>query len=287
MSDFNYMIGQGKIIDAILETSINSDMTGIIRAVVSRDVYAEKGDIVLVPRGSRLIGNCSFDSNIVKSRINISWNRIILPSGGDVVISSPGTDELGIPGVTGIVDNKVMHKLFSSIMVTGVSIGAAIVSQKASILTSGTTAVQMISGIIANTIDISSINDILGLPDDVELKLKSQAVKRLQGAKTESSLMSFFRDEVKRAVDKLKPKPQDWDPKKVNEITIESIKNVLRAQGGPSVYENIVQNSIKDFAQDMRETINNNVDTKPTVYVNQGTALKVFVNQDIIFPSCT
>ncbi|MDX5495271.1 MAG: TrbI/VirB10 family protein, partial [Wolbachia endosymbiont of Nomada marshamella] len=58
------MVTQGKIIDAVLETAINSDLQGMLRAMVSRDVYAETGDTVLIPKGSRLIGSYSFDSNV-------------------------------------------------------------------------------------------------------------------------------------------------------------------------------------------------------------------------------
>lgn len=104
----------------------------MLRAVVSRDVYAETGDTILIPKGSRLIGGYSFDSNVAKARVNINWNRIILPHGIDVAISSSGTNELGRAGIAGIVDNKIASALFSSVAFAGVSIGSSIIGQKAS-----------------------------------------------------------------------------------------------------------------------------------------------------------
>ncbi len=277
---FDLIIGQGKVIDAVLETAIHSNMTGMTRAVVSRDVYAEKGDIVLVPRGSRLVGQASFDHKIKKSYINVVWQRIILPHGIDVIISSPSTDELGIPGATGKIDNKIINKLFSSIMVAGLSIGSAIVSQQASALTKGMTALQMIKSITVNEIDCSSINDVIGLPSETELKLKSAAVNKIRNAASENELIKIFRAELKRVV---KAAKSTLDPNWEQQISLDTIKDILRGQGGRSVYENIVQNSIQDTVNDMREAVKNNIDTEPVVYVNQGIALKVFVSKDIVF----
>jgi len=40
----------------VLETAINSDLPGYTRAIVSRDIRSFDGTNILVPRGSRLIG---------------------------------------------------------------------------------------------------------------------------------------------------------------------------------------------------------------------------------------
>ena len=52
-------IPQGEFIHAILETAIDSDLPGMIRAVVTRPVYSYRGDHLLIPEGSRLIGQYS------------------------------------------------------------------------------------------------------------------------------------------------------------------------------------------------------------------------------------
>ncbi|MDX5518799.1 MAG: type VI secretion protein, partial [Wolbachia endosymbiont of Andrena agilissima] len=51
-----------------------------------------------------------------------------------------------------------------------------------------------------------------------------------------------------------------------------------------SVYDEAIGKSIEDFSKDMRDVVGRYTDKKPTIYVDQGTALKVFVNQDIVFP---
>jgi len=56
LENVSTMVGQGAVIPAVLETALNSDLPGFARAVVSRDVWSLDGQQVLIPRGSRLIG---------------------------------------------------------------------------------------------------------------------------------------------------------------------------------------------------------------------------------------
>lgn len=282
------MIIQGKVIDAILETAISSDLQGMLRAVVSRDVYAETGDTILIPKGSRLIGGYSFDSNVAKARVNINWNRIILPHGIDVAIASSGTDELGRAGIAGIVDNKIASALFSSVALAGVSIGSAVIGQKASNLIDTLTPMNAVRSITATEIDISPLKDIIGKKslskEDEEnakndkWKLGLGAIRKIKNASNEQSLIEIFK-QVIRDLGLV-----SVDGSKVDEITLEDIKQLLQRQGSKSVYEEAIGKSIDGFSKDMRDIVDRSVDKKPTIYVNQGTALKVFVNQDIVFP---
>lgn len=275
-----FMITQGKIIDAVLETAISSDLQGTLRAIVSSNVYAEAGDTVLIPRGSRLIGSYSFDSNVARARININWNRIILPHGIDIAISSPGTDELGRAGVAGIVDNKIASALFSSILLAGVSIGSAVIGQKASNLVDALTAIDVVKSITATEIDFSSLKDVIKpekeIPSD-KWKLGLGAIGRIKNAKNEQDLLRIMKEEMAKALEIGKDK--------VN-ISLEDINQLLRQfqKKSKSVYEEAISKSINDFSKDMRDIVERSTDKKPTVYVDQGTALKVFVNQDIVFP---
>lgn len=93
-----YTIAEGEFIHAILETAVNSDLPGMVRAVISEPVYAYTGEHALIPAGARLIGQ--YDSGVIQgqSRVMIIWNRVILPNGVSVLLDSPGTDALGRAG---------------------------------------------------------------------------------------------------------------------------------------------------------------------------------------------
>ena len=105
LGDRETIIAQGKLIDAVLETAINTDQPGLLRALVSNDIYGDSGQTVLLPRGSRLIGQYNSDVARGQSRVFIIWQRVIRPDGIDVQLDSGGTDSLGQAGIEGNVDN--------------------------------------------------------------------------------------------------------------------------------------------------------------------------------------
>ncbi len=126
LSNLNMTIAQGKIVNAVLETAINTDLPGTIRAIVSRDTYAEAGRDVLIPKGSRLLG--TYNTGILhgQNRVMIVWTRLIRPDGVDIMIGSPAVDGLGRAGVEGFVDNKFMEIFTGAILTSALTIGAAV-----------------------------------------------------------------------------------------------------------------------------------------------------------------
>ena len=93
-----FTIASGELIPAVLESAINSDMPGMVRAVTSRPVYGYTGTQVLLPKGSRLIGQYSSSVQQTQRRVFVMWNRVILPDGIAVNINSPSTDQIGVSG---------------------------------------------------------------------------------------------------------------------------------------------------------------------------------------------
>lgn len=118
VGDMNNIIAQGKIIAATLETAINTDIPGMLRAIIARDVYSEAGKRILIPKGSRAIGEYEPEVKNGQTRINVIWNRIITPSGIDIALTSPGTDELGRAGIKGNLDNKFWTRMLSAVMIS-------------------------------------------------------------------------------------------------------------------------------------------------------------------------
>lgn len=109
---------QGTMIQAVLETAIDSSLAGQVRAIVSEDVHAYDGSRVLIARGSRLIGRYQSGVDIAQQRITIAWDRIILPDNQSVEISAFGGDELGRSGTTGFVDSRFGARFGSAAMIS-------------------------------------------------------------------------------------------------------------------------------------------------------------------------
>jgi type IV secretion system protein VirB10 len=114
---------QGTIIPAILETGINSDLPGYVRALVSRDVRGFDGSTVLVPRGSKLIGEYTSGVAAGQSRAFVVWTRLLTPDGISVDIGSPAVDPLGRGGIKGETNSHFLRRFGAAILMSVLSAG--------------------------------------------------------------------------------------------------------------------------------------------------------------------
>ena len=95
----SYVVTQGTLIAGSLQTAINSDLPGMVKANVSQDVYGNDGSRMLIPKGSTLVGQYSSGVSMGQQRVFVVWTRLIRPDGVDVMLGSPGTDALGVAGL--------------------------------------------------------------------------------------------------------------------------------------------------------------------------------------------
>lgn len=103
-----YVLQAGSVIPAALITGIRSDLPGQITAQVTQNVYdSPTGRILLIPQGSRLIGDYDADVAFGQRRVLLAWNRLILPDGRSIVLErQPGADPRGF---TGLQDRTDYH----------------------------------------------------------------------------------------------------------------------------------------------------------------------------------
>ncbi|MBA8667072.1 TrbI/VirB10 family protein [Holosporaceae bacterium 'Namur'] len=200
------IIAQGKVINAVLETAINTDLPGMLRAAIVRDVYAESGKNILLPKGSRVVG--TYDSEIKdgQTRVSIVWDRVIRPDGIDLAISSPGTDQLGRAGVEGKLDNKFWTKLGSALLVS------------------------YVIPVLANKFTNVNKND----------QVSTTTTTGVGGTST-TSQSTFAAQQAQEASDQ--------------------------------------------FTKVGKEIVEKTFSTKPTITVNQGAYINIYVKKDLVFPS--
>ena len=102
----------------MLETAIDTDVPGFVRAVVSQDVRSYDGTRVLVPRSSRLIGQYQSGLQAGQKRAYVIWTRLIRPDGVSVDIASPATGFDGSGGLPGKVDNHFFQRFGSAMLLS-------------------------------------------------------------------------------------------------------------------------------------------------------------------------
>ena len=128
MANPSATVPEGAVIPAVLETAINSDLPGYTRALVSRDVRGFDGQSVLIPRGSRLIGQYRSGVALGQSRAFVIWTRLIRPDGATIELAAPGADALGRGGLQGEVDRHFLHRFGGSILLSLIDAGVGAAS---------------------------------------------------------------------------------------------------------------------------------------------------------------
>jgi type IV secretion system protein VirB10 len=109
---------QGTIVPAVLETALNSDLPGFVRAVVTRDVRAFDGETVVIPRGAKLVGQYRNGVAAGQSRAFVVWTRLLRPDGVTIDLGSPGVDDMGRGGLQGRTDQHFLQRFGAAILLS-------------------------------------------------------------------------------------------------------------------------------------------------------------------------
>lgn len=122
-------IVQGTLIAAVLETAFDSTSPGFARALVQFDIMGFDGTRVLIPRGSRLIGEYGADTSAGQKRARILWTRLIRPDGVTIAIGSPAADPVGRGGVRADVNTHFLERFGGAILQSTLDVGVALAAR--------------------------------------------------------------------------------------------------------------------------------------------------------------
>jgi type IV secretion system protein VirB10 len=121
-----FVLQAGAVIPAALITGIRSDLPGQITAQVTEPIYdSPTGRILLVPQGTRIIGQYDNSIQFGQRRILLVWNRLIFPNGRSIVLErQPGADTQGYAGLEDGVDYHWWDLAKAAGLSTLLSVGA-------------------------------------------------------------------------------------------------------------------------------------------------------------------
>mgnify|MGYP000504078008 CR=1 FL=1 len=164
IGDLGATVIEGTLIAGVLETAINSDLPGFTRAVVSEDVRSFDGTEILIPRGSRLIGQYRSGLAIGESRAFVVWTRLVLPNGVAIKLASPVTDTLGRAGLGGKVDRHFLERFGSAILLSIIGAGAEVLAAE-----SGNNAVVITSSAQAYGVAQTALQASVNIPPTIRI----------------------------------------------------------------------------------------------------------------------
>jgi type IV secretion system protein VirB10 len=130
------MLTMGTMIPCTLQTAIDSQLAGYVKCVLPQDVRSTTGNVVLLDRGTTVVGEIGRGLVQGQDRVFVLWDRAETPDHAVIELSSPGTDELGRSGLPGRVNNHWWERFGSAILLSviqgGLQTGTALAANSGS-----------------------------------------------------------------------------------------------------------------------------------------------------------
>ncbi|WP_071058038.1 type IV secretion system protein VirB10 [Pelistega sp. MC2] len=117
-TDLTYLLRKGTTIACTLHSKIITTQPGFARCIVNKDVYSADGKVLLIERGSEVIGEQTAGLTQGQARIFIMWNTVETPKGVRIEIGSPSSDALGAAGQEAQVDTHFWERFGGAIMLS-------------------------------------------------------------------------------------------------------------------------------------------------------------------------
>ena len=112
------LLPEGAFINCTLETAIDSTLPGMTTCITATDTFGADGTVVLLPRGTELVGQTRGQVQQGSARVFVLWTQARTPGGVVIPLDSPGTDALGRSGLTGTVNRHFWQRFGAAILIS-------------------------------------------------------------------------------------------------------------------------------------------------------------------------
>ena len=136
LPDRNFLITAGSFIPCVLQSAMDSSQPGYVSCILPRNVYSDNGRVVLMEKGTKIVGEYQGGLDRGQYRLFVLWTRAVTPRGIAIDVASPATDALGRGGMDGRVNNFFWQRfgtaLLFSLVEDAATVGAEAVGNSAS-----------------------------------------------------------------------------------------------------------------------------------------------------------
>ena len=123
LPDRNLLVTAGTSVPCVLQTALDSTTPGYVTCVLPRDVWSDNGAVVLMERGTRVLGEYRGGLQQGRRRLFVLWTRAVTPTGVAVALASPAADALGRSGFDGVVDTHFWDRFGGALLLSIVDDG--------------------------------------------------------------------------------------------------------------------------------------------------------------------
>ena len=106
-------------------------LPGYTTCIIPRDVFSDNGRVVLLEKGTKVLGEYRGGMQRGQRRLFVLWNRAVTPRGVAIDLASPASDSLGRAGFGGDLDSRFFERFGSALLLSLVDDGVYIAAQGA------------------------------------------------------------------------------------------------------------------------------------------------------------
>lgn len=118
LPDRRFLITAGALLPCLLQTALDSATPGYVSCLLPRDIYSDDGSVILLERGTRVLGEYRSSLERGRGRLFVLWTRAVTPGGVAVSLASPAADDLGRAGFDGRIESHFWERFGGALLLS-------------------------------------------------------------------------------------------------------------------------------------------------------------------------
>jgi len=118
LPDRNFLIVAGANIPCILQTAMDTTTPGFVSCLIPRDVLSDNGAVVLMEKGTKVLGEYRSSLRQGQRRLFVLWTRAVTPAGVAIALGSPAADPVGRAGFDGEIDTHFWDRFGGALLLS-------------------------------------------------------------------------------------------------------------------------------------------------------------------------
>src|SRR5216683_4423985 len=135
-----YRLFEGTVLEAVLTNRLNGSFAGPVNCMLTINVFSHDGQQLLIPQGSRILGEARRVTTVGQERLAVLFHRVIMPDGYSLSLDQfKGLNQIGETGLRDQI-NHHYAQIFGASLAIGAIAGLAEAGTRAGVLQSSTEA---------------------------------------------------------------------------------------------------------------------------------------------------